>query len=87
MRFQARVLVRGANRWSSTSNASNTSKLLRAIQAGREIRVILNAKNADDTATFQIADAIVKRIKAEMTFSGEIKVTALRETRAEAIVR
>jgi len=67
--------------------ASNTSKLLRAIQAGREIRVILNAKNADDTATFQIAEAIVKRIKAEMTFSGEIKVTALRETRAEAIVR
>lgn len=87
MRFQARVLVRGANRWSSTLNASNTSKLLRAIQAGREIRVILNAKNADDTATFQIAEAIVKRIKAEMTFSGEIKVTALRETRAEAIVR
>jgi HD superfamily phosphodiesterase len=87
MRFQARVLVRGANRWSSTSSASNTSKLLRAIQAGREIRVILNAKNADDTATFQIAEAIVKRIEAEMTFSGEIKVTLLRETRAEAIVR
>ena len=67
--------------------ASNTSKLLRAIHAGREIRVILNAKNADDTATFQIAEAIVKRIEAEMTFSGEIKVIALRETRAEAIVR
>ena len=87
MRFQARVLVRDANRWSSTSSASNTSKLLRAIQAGREIRVILNAKNADDTATFQIAEAIVKRIEAEMAFSGEIKVTVLRETRAEAIVR
>ena len=49
--------------------------------------MILNAKNADDTATFQIAEAIVKRIEAEMTFSGEIKVIALRETRAEAIVR
>ena len=67
--------------------ASNTSKLLRAIEVGREIRVILNAKNADDTATFQIAEAIVKRIEAEMTFSGEIKVIALRETRAKAIVR
>lgn len=67
--------------------ASNTSKLLRAIHAGREIRVILNAKNADDTATFQIAEAIVKRIEAEMTFSGEIKVIAFCETRAEAIVR
>ena len=49
--------------------------------------MILNAKNADDTATFQIAEAIVKRIEAEMTFSGEIKVTPLRETGAEAIVR
>ena len=67
--------------------ASNTSKLLRAIEVGREIRVILNAKNADDTATFQITEAIVKRIEAEMAFSGEIKVTPLRETRAEAIVR
>lgn len=61
--------------------------IARAIEVDREIRVILNAKNADDTATFQIAEAIVKRIEAEMTFSGEIKVTLLRETRAEAIVR
>ena len=61
--------------------------IARAIHAGREIRVILNAKNADDTATFQIAEAIVKRIEAEMAFSGEIKVTVLRKTRAKAIVR
>ena len=58
-----------------------------AIQAGREIRVILNAKKADDTLAFQIAEAIAKRVEAEMTFPGEIKVTALRETRAEAIAR
>ena len=53
-----------------------------AIQAGREIRVILNAKKADDTTAFQIAEAIAKRVEAEMTFPGEIKVTVLRETRA-----
>ena len=58
-----------------------------AIQAGREIRVILNAKKADDTLAFQIAEAIAKRVEAEMTFPGEIKVTVLRETRAEAIAR
>ncbi len=58
-----------------------------AIQAGREIRVILNAKKADDTTAFQIAEAIAKRVEAEMTFPGEIKVTVLRETRAEAIAR
>ena len=58
-----------------------------AIQAGREIRVILNAKKADDAVAFQIAEAIAKRIEAELTFPGEIKVTVLRETRAEAIAR
>ena len=58
-----------------------------AIQAGREIRVILNAKKADDATAFQIAEAIAKRVEAEMTFPGEIKVTVLRETRAEAIAR
>ena len=58
-----------------------------AIQAGREIRVILNAKKADDTQAFQIAEAIARRVEAEMTFPGEIKVTVLRETRAEAIAR
>ena len=58
-----------------------------AIQAGREIRVILNAKKADDTTAFQIAEAIAKRVEAEMTFPGEIKVTVLRETRAEAVAR
>ena len=58
-----------------------------AIQAGREIRVILNAKKADDALAFQIAEAIAKRVEAEMTFPGEIKVTVLRETRAEAVAR
>ena len=58
-----------------------------AIQAGREIRVILNAKKADDATAFSIAEAIAKRVEAEMTFPGEIKVTVLRETRAEAIAR
>ena len=58
-----------------------------AIQAGRGIRVILNAKKADDTQAFQIAEAIARRVEAEMTFPGEIKVTVLRETRAEAIAR
>ena len=58
-----------------------------AIQAGREVRVILDAKRADDATAFAIAEAIAKRIEAEMTFPGEIKVTVLREVRAEAIAR
>ena len=58
-----------------------------AIQAGREIRVIVDAKKADDAEAFAIARDIAKRVEEEMTFPGEIKVTVLREVRAEAIAR
>ncbi len=58
-----------------------------AVQAGREVRVIVDAASADDDATFAIAKDIAKRIEEEMTFPGEIKVTVLRETRAEASAR
>ena len=58
-----------------------------AIQAGREVRVIVNAKKADDAEAFTIARAIAKRVEEEMTFPGEIKVTVLREVRAEATAR
>ncbi len=58
-----------------------------AIQAGREVRVIVDAKKADDGEAFSIARAIAKRVEEEMTFPGEIKVTVLREVRAEATAR
>jgi ribonuclease Y len=58
-----------------------------AVQAGREIRVIVDARKADDDTTFAIAKDIAKRVEEEMTFPGEIKVTVLREIRAEASAR
>lgn len=58
-----------------------------AIQAGREVRVIVNAQKADDVETFAIAKSIAERVEQEMTFPGEIKVTVLREVRAEATAR
>ncbi len=58
-----------------------------AIQAGREVRVIVDAKKADDADAFTIAQAIAKKVEEEMTFPGEIKVTVLREIRAEALAR
>ena len=58
-----------------------------AIQAGREVRVIVDAKKASDADAFGIAQAIAKKVEAEMTFPGEIKVTVLREVRAEATAR
>lgn len=53
-----------------------------AIQAGREIRVIVDAQKVADADAFGIARNIAKKISEEMTFPGEIKVTVLRETRA-----
>ncbi len=58
-----------------------------AIQAGREVRVIVDSDRADDDTAFTIAEKIARRVEEEMTFPGEIKVTVLRETRAEATAR
>lgn len=58
-----------------------------AVQAGREIRVIVDAKKADDAEAFAVAKKIAKQVEEEMTFPGEIKVTVLREVRAEALAR
>jgi ribonuclease Y len=52
-----------------------------AIQAGREVRVIVNADNVDDEAATKVARDIAKKIEEEMTYPGEIKVTLLREVR------
>ena len=53
-----------------------------AIQAGREVRVMIDAAKVDDDEAFLIAHQISKKISEEMTFPGEIRVTVLRETRA-----
>jgi len=52
-----------------------------AIQAGREIRVIVDASKIDDGAAMKIARDIATKIEAEMTYPGEIQVTLLREVR------
>jgi ribonuclease Y len=53
-----------------------------AIQAGREVRVMIDAAKVGDDEAFLIAHQIAKRVSEEMTFPGEIRVTVLRETRA-----
>ena len=58
-----------------------------AIQAGREIRVIVDAKRVDDAVAAKIARDIAKNIEEQMTYPGEIRVTVLREVRAVAQAR
>jgi ribonuclease Y len=52
-----------------------------AIQAGREIRVIVDAEDVDDEAAMKIARDIANKVESEMTYPGEIQVTLLREVR------
>jgi ribonucrease Y len=58
-----------------------------AIQAGREVRVMVDAHKVNDDHAHRIAKAIADRVSDEMTFPGEIKVTVLRETRAVELAR
>ena len=58
-----------------------------AVQAGREVRVMVDAKTVSDDEAHYIATKIAGRVADEMTFPGEIRVTVLRETRAVEIVR
>ncbi|MBE0700695.1 MAG: ribonuclease Y [Acholeplasmataceae bacterium] len=58
-----------------------------AIQAGREIRVIVKPEQIDDLSTFKVAREIKEQIEEKMTYPGTIKVTVIRETRATDIAK
>lgn len=53
-----------------------------AIQAGRELRVIVGADRIDDVQTESLSNEIAKRIQDEMTYPGQVKITVIRETRS-----
>ena len=53
-----------------------------AIQAGRELRVIVGADKVNDTDTETLSMEIAKKIQDEMTYPGQIKITVIRETRS-----
>ena len=53
-----------------------------AIQAGREIRILVKPEEIDDLGAMRLARDIVKKIEEGVQYPGQIKVTVLRETRA-----
>ncbi|MEA4995776.1 MAG: ribonuclease Y [Petrimonas sp.] len=53
-----------------------------AIQAGRELRVIVGADKLDDQDTEKLSAEIAKKIQTDMTYPGQVKITVIRETRA-----
>jgi len=53
-----------------------------AIQAGREVRIIVQENHVSDTETAYLARDVAKKIEEQLTYPGQIKVTAIREKRA-----
>ncbi|MGE0569432.1 MAG: ribonuclease Y [Bacteroidia bacterium] len=58
-----------------------------AIQAGRELRVIVSSDKVTDTRAEQLAFEISQKIQTEMTYPGQVKVTVIRETRATSYAK
>ena len=53
-----------------------------AIQAGREVRIMVEPKVVDDARAYQLANDVARRVERELQYPGQIKVVAIRETRA-----
>lgn len=58
-----------------------------AIQAGRELRVIVGADKMDDVESEKLSSEIANKIQSEMTYPGQVKITVIRETRSVAYAK
>jgi ribonuclease Y len=58
-----------------------------AIQAGRELRVLVTADKVSDQQSEKLAFEISQKIQTEMTYPGQVKVTVIRETRATSYAK
>ncbi len=58
-----------------------------AIQAGRELRVIVESEKVSDESASNLSFEISQKIQTEMTYPGQVKITVIRETRAVNIAK
>ena len=58
-----------------------------AIQAGREVRVVVTPDTVDDAAAARLTDEIARKIERELQYPGQIKVVVIRETRSVGVAR
>lgn len=58
-----------------------------AMQAGREVRVMVSPDEVDDLAAAVLARDVAKQIESDLTYPGQIRVTVVRESRATEIAR
>ena len=58
-----------------------------ALQAGREVRIIVRPEAVDDLAAQLLSKSIARKIEESMTYPGQIRVTVIRETRASDLAK
>jgi ribonuclease Y len=73
--------VKRLEKLESLANSQKGVQKAYAIQAGREIRVIVRQEDVTDTESFQLSRDLAKKIEQELTYPGQIKVTVIRESR------
>ena len=79
--------IKRLERLEEVANAFSGVQGAFAIQAGRELRVIVNADKVNDRQAFKMARDIANQIEQELNYPGEIKITLLRETRVIEFAR
>ena len=76
------VIIKRLEKLESIANETPGVSSSYAIQAGREIRIIVNPDKVSDDAMVLLARDIAKKIENELDYPGQIKVNMVRETRA-----
>jgi len=69
------------------ANAFNGVEKSYAIQAGRDLRIIVDSKKIKDSDAMLLCQDIAKAIETQLTYPGQIRVTVIRETRAVEYAR
>src|SRR5438093_730120 len=82
LRFRTSYGQQVLNHFEEIANSFTGVQQSYAIQAGREVRILVRPEQIDDTAAQLMARDIAKRIESELSFPGQIRVTVVRETRA-----
>jgi ribonuclease Y len=69
------------------ANSFNGVQQSYALQAGREVRIVVRPEAVDDLAALQLSRDIARKIEETMTYPGQIRVTVIRETRATEMAK